>query len=117
MLAADGLIAPGSWRLLGGEVEPVPRDGERVLLMTHVERGFSLPHLAAFISMCENFLGCHPHWGLFKHIFTCRSQSMKKANPTNERIHVIQICGGLGVQIMGRSSFPPMIFPESVRGW
>ena len=69
-----------------------------VLLATHVDRGFSLPphpffrgflnffgaqlhhftpntivYLAAFVSLCENFLGCRPHWGLFKHIFTCRS--------------------------------------------
>lgn len=141
-LIIDGLLAEGSWRLPEGESEPAPRDEERVLLMTHVERGFSLPphpffrgflnffgaqmhhfppntisYLAAFVSMCENFLGCHPHWGLFKHIFTCQSQSVKKANPTDERTHVIQMCGGLGIHMRGRSSFPPMTFPESVRGW
>ena len=42
---------------------------------------------------------------------------MKKANPTDERTHVIQMCRGLGIQMIGRSSFPPMTFPESVRGW
>ena len=69
------------------------------------------------MSMCENFLGCRPHWGLFKHIFTCRSQSVKKANPIDERTHMIQMCGGLGIQMRNKSTFPAMILPDSVRGW
>ena len=97
-LVESGLIAKGAARLPEGETEPQPRPGECVLLATHVDRGFSLPphpffrgflnffgaqlhhfspntitYLAAFVSMCENFLGCRPHWGLFKHIFTIRS--------------------------------------------
>ncbi|XP_037454645.1 uncharacterized protein LOC119324988 isoform X1 [Triticum dicoccoides] len=67
--------------------------------------------------MCEKFLGCRPHWGLFKHIFTCRSQLVKKANPSDERTNVIHMCGGLGIQMMGKSAFPAMILPDSVRGW
>ena len=74
-------------------------------------------YLAAFVSMCENFLGCRPHWGLLKHIFTIRSQSVKKANTSDEKTHVIQMCGGLGIQKRQRSSFPSMTLPESVRGW
>ena len=72
---------------------------------------------AAFVSLCENFLGCRPHWGLFKHIFTCRSQTLKKANTNDERAQVIQMCGGLGVQMRSKSAFPAMTLPESVRGW
>ena len=85
-LIEDAMIADKSWRLPEGESEPQPREGERVLLTTHVERGFYLPphpffrgflnffgaqihhfppstilYLAAFISLCENFLGCQPH--------------------------------------------------------
>ena len=84
--AESGLIAKGAARLPEGEMSPQPRPGECVLLATHVDRGFSLPphpffqgflnffgaqlhhfshntitHLAAFVSMCENFLGCQPH--------------------------------------------------------
>ena len=113
-----------------------------MLLATHVDRGFSLPpsiffrgflnffgaqlhhftpnsiaYLAAFVSMCESFLGCRPHWGLFKHIFTCRSQTVKKASPGDERTRVVQMCGGLGIQVRSKSTFPAMTFPESVRGW
>ena len=77
----------------------------------------SIAYLAAFVSMCENFLGCRPHWGLFKHIFTCRSQTVKKASPDDERTKVIQMCGGLGIQMRSKSAFPAMTLPESVRGW
>ena len=67
--------------------------------------------------MCENFLGCRPHWGLFKHIFTYRSQSVKKAKSSDEKTQVIQMCGGLGIQMRSKSTFPAMILPDSVRGW
>ena len=30
---------------------------------------------------------------------------------------MIQMCGGLGVQMRGKSSFPAMILPDSVHGW
>jgi hypothetical protein len=141
-LVADGLIAEGSWRLPGKEAEPEPREGERVLLTTHVERGFSLPphpffrgflnffgaqlhhfapntiaYLSAYVTFCECFLGCPAHWGLFKHIFTIRSQSVKKANPDDGKTNVIQLCGGLGIQRRTGSSFPSLSFPDSVRGW
>ena len=32
-------------------------------------------------------------------------------------MHVIQMCGGLGIQMRKRSTFPTMTLPESVRGW
>ena len=30
---------------------------------------------------------------------------------------MIQLCGGLAIQTRGKSCFPSIIFPESVRGW
>ena len=42
-MASGGLITHGSWRLPGNETEPLPQEGECVLLATHVNRGFSLP--------------------------------------------------------------------------
>ena len=80
-LANEGLIAHGAARLPRMEWQPQPQEGECVLLATHVDRGFSLPphplfhaflnffgaqlhhfspntitYLAAFVSLCENFL-------------------------------------------------------------
>ncbi|KAE8802475.1 hypothetical protein D1007_21793 [Hordeum vulgare] len=141
-LVENGMVVENSWRLPEGELEPAPREGERVLLPTHVERGFSVPphpffrgflfyfgiqlhhlplnnvaYLSAFITLCECFLGCPPHWGLFKNIFTAWSQTMKKANPGDSRTNVIQLCGGLGIQKRNMSAYPPMTLPESVRNW
>ncbi|KAI4996724.1 hypothetical protein ZWY2020_052066 [Hordeum vulgare] len=42
-LVEHGMVVNKSWRLLEGEMEPAPREGERVLLLSHVARGFSLP--------------------------------------------------------------------------
>ena len=42
-LTAVGLLAEGSWRLAKGELDPVPREGEPILLTTYVDRGLSLP--------------------------------------------------------------------------
>ncbi|KAI4966996.1 hypothetical protein ZWY2020_034474 [Hordeum vulgare] len=42
-LVEHGMIANKSWRLPEGETEPAPKEGERVLLLNHVFRGFSLP--------------------------------------------------------------------------
>ena len=85
-LVEGGLIPHESVRLPGNETEPQPWEGECVLLATHIDLGFSLPphpffrgflnffgaqlhhfnpntivYLVAFVSMCENFLGCRPH--------------------------------------------------------
>ena len=38
-------------------------------------------------------------------------------DPSDEKTKVIQMCGGLGIQMRGKSSFPAIILPESVRGW
>ena len=69
------------------------------------------------LSMCENFLGCHPHWGLFKYIFTCRSMAVKKDSSIGEKTHVTQLCRGMGIQVRGGRSFPKMSFPDSIKGW
>ena len=85
-LANERLIEHGAARLPGAKWQPQPQEGECILLATHVDRGFSLPpnlffrgflnffgaqlhhftpnsiaYLAAFVSLCENFLGCRPH--------------------------------------------------------
>src|SRR3954468_987928 len=42
-LVEGGFILHGSARLPGSKIEPQPREGECVLLATHIDRGFSLP--------------------------------------------------------------------------
>ena len=47
-LVEGGLIPHKSARLPGNEAEPQPREGECVLLATHVNRGFSMPPILSF---------------------------------------------------------------------
>ena len=42
-MVEGGVIPHEAARLPGREIEPQPRDGECVLLATHIDRGFSLP--------------------------------------------------------------------------
>ncbi|KAI4976691.1 hypothetical protein ZWY2020_050298 [Hordeum vulgare] len=42
-LVEHGMVVNKSWRLPEGEMEPTPKEGERVLLLSHMARGFSLP--------------------------------------------------------------------------
>ncbi|KAI4972670.1 hypothetical protein ZWY2020_003595 [Hordeum vulgare] len=142
-LLEHDMIANKSWRLPAeGETEPAPQEGEHVLLLSHVFRGFSLPphpffrgimnhfgaqlhhfppnaiaHLAAFVTLCKCFIGCPPHWGLFKYIFSARSEAVKKLSQSDDKTHLLELCGGLGFQKKTKSSYPPLQLSESVRNW
>ena len=141
-LVEHGMVANKSWRLPEGETEPAPKEGERVLLLSHVARGFSLPphpffrgimnyfgaqlhhfppnaiaHLSAFITLYECFIGCPPHWGLFKYVFSARSQTVKKLSQSDDKTHILQLSGGLGFQKKTTNSYPSLQLSESVRNW
>ena len=87
-----------------GEDEPLPRGDERVLLLSHVDRGFSLPPhpflldllaftgsqlhhlvpntitlLSSFFTLCEGFIGIDPHWNIFRAIYSIKPQKVKKS--------------------------------------
>src|ERR1041385_5005169 len=113
----EGLIPRHGCRLPGpGEVEPHPREDQRVLLLSHVDRGFSLPPhpflldflaftgsqlhhivpnsitlLSSFFSLCEGFLGIDPHWNLFCTIYTIKPQKIKNSGEAE----INHLCGGL----------------------
>ncbi|KAI5014067.1 hypothetical protein ZWY2020_055457 [Hordeum vulgare] len=142
-LVEQGMIANKSWRLPAeGETEPAPQEGERVLLLSHVYRGISLPphpffrgimnhfgaqlhhfppnaiaHLSAFVVLCECFIGCPPHWGILKYILSAISQTVKKLSQSDDKTHLLQLCGGLGFQKKTKSSYPPLQLSESVKNW
>ncbi|KAE8807913.1 hypothetical protein D1007_15735 [Hordeum vulgare] len=57
-LESEGLVVPRSWQLPEeGERDPVPRGDERALLVTHVERGFSMPPHLFFRAFLDFFGG------------------------------------------------------------
>src|SRR3954471_367595 len=86
------------WRAPDAEVVPSACAGERVVFLSHFERGFGLPastffrdfldfhrlqphHLAdnfimilsGFVTLCEGYLGCHPSIALWKRFFNLRA--------------------------------------------
>src|SRR3954464_8467512 len=116
----EGLIRRNGCRLPGpGEVEPLPWDVERVLLLSHVDRGFSLPPhpflldflaftgsqlhhlvpntitlLSSFFALCEGFIGIDPHWNLFRAIYSIKPQKIKRSGEGGGA-EMNHLCGGL----------------------
>src|SRR4051812_2829279 len=135
----EGLLPRNGCRLPGpGEVEPHPRDDERVLLLSHIDRGFSLPPhpflldflsftgsqlhhivpnsitlLASFFSLCEGFLGIDPHWNLFRTIYTIKPQKMKKYGYAE----LNHLCGGFFLTKRQGVQYFPSSLPDSVKNW
>ncbi|KAK1616814.1 hypothetical protein QYE76_022331 [Lolium multiflorum] len=88
MKKKDSLIFPGD------ESVPSPPIGYRLHQLTPN----SILHISIFITLCQCFLGTHPHWGLWKRIFYLRRN--------NSRICVRPDVDYFDVK-----------FPDSVQGW
>ena len=135
----DGLLPREGCRLPGpGEIEPHPRADERVLLLSHLDRGFSLPPhpflldflaftgaqlrhlvpnsvtlLASFFSLCEGFLGIDPHWNLFRYIYSLKPQKVKKSGEAE----INHLCGGMFLSKRQGVQYFPSSIPDSVKNW
>src|SRR3954463_12105017 len=93
------------WREPRREVMLTPCQGERVVFVSHFERGFGLPastffhdfldfhrlqphHLAAnfmmilsgFVTLCEGYLGCRPSLPLWKWLFNLQAHNARTAS-------------------------------------
>ena len=65
-------------------------------------------HIACFIVLCECFLGIHPHWGLWQHIFNV------KCNAGPRGVYPV---GGFGIQTRGDVGYFELKQLESVQNW
>src|SRR4051812_28081036 len=124
-----------------GEVEPRPRDDEWVLLLSHIDSGFSLPPhpflldflaftgsqlhhivpnsitlLASFFSLCEGFMGIEPHWNLFRTIYTINPQKIKKSGDAGG-VEMNHLCGGLFLAKRQGCQYFTSSIPDSVKNW
>ena len=95
LILADESLA----KIPAGETIPSPPPGWIVVFLAFFFRGLSFPaheflrgllcvygiqlhhlmpnavlHIACFIVMCECFLGIHPHWGLWKRLYSAKKQ-------------------------------------------
>ncbi|KAK1691857.1 hypothetical protein QYE76_008554 [Lolium multiflorum] len=123
----EGLLFPRE------ESFPTPRIGYRVTFIDHLIRDLSSPiheflrgllfvyglqlhqltpnsvlHISIFITLCECFLGTHPNWALWKHIFYIR-----RNNSHNTNYNV----GGVVICVRPDVDYFDVKFPDSVQGW
>ncbi|KAK1607542.1 hypothetical protein QYE76_031215 [Lolium multiflorum] len=123
----DSLIFPGD------ESFPRPPIGYRVTFIDHLIRGLSTPiheflrgllfvnriqlhqltpntilDISIFITLCECFLGTHPHWGLWKHIFYLRRNNSR---------NIVYNVGGVCICVRPDVDYFDVKFPDSIQGW
>ncbi|KAM0916556.1 hypothetical protein ACQ4PT_010105 [Festuca glaucescens] len=112
LLKKMGLLNKEAIKMPGDESSPHPPIGFRVTFVDFLIRGLAVPvheflrgllfiygiqlhqltpnsllHISIFITLCECFLGIHPHWGLWKRIFYLRRNNSKNVayNPLQAR--------------------------------
>ncbi|KAK1692106.1 hypothetical protein QYE76_008803 [Lolium multiflorum] len=129
-----GLLTNGELtRIPGDEAVPNPPEDFRVTFSDFLLRGFSTPvheflrgllfvyviqlfqltpnsllHISIFVTLCECFLGVHPHWGLWKRIFYLRRNNSGSA---------IYNVGGVCICVRPEVGYFDLKFPDSVQGW
>jgi hypothetical protein len=126
---AARLLSPGNYRIPENEEEPVPRPGEYVTFISHLERGFGTPsslffrrflafynikntdlgphsiqQLAIFVAFCESYLGCVPYFPLWLALFHGRATHEGKNGP-------VQACGGITFQSQSNCGFFNIALP------
>ena len=133
LLKKMGLFNKKAMKMPGDESSPHPPSGFRVTFVDFLIRGFSIPvheflrgllfiygiqlhqltpnsllHISIFVTLCECFLGIHPHWGLWKRIFYLRRNNSK---------NTIYNVGGVCICVRPEVGYFDVKFADSVQGW
>ncbi|KAE8777095.1 hypothetical protein D1007_50202 [Hordeum vulgare] len=142
------LLPPASQvsvRLPGFEASPAPVAGEVVVFSEHFYQGFGLPassffaqwlqffglqphhvapnailQLAAFVVLCEGFVGIKPHVDLWRSLFFFKQQSIAMEKFEVEKLkgpRPMTPCGAALVHHRPKSGFPQMPLQDSVKHW
>ncbi|KAE8775487.1 hypothetical protein D1007_51995 [Hordeum vulgare] len=142
------LLPPASQvlvRLPSSETAPAPAAGEVVVFVEHFYRGFGLrassffaewlqsfgvqPHhlapnailqLAAFVALCEGFVGIEPRVDLWRSLFFFKQQSITMEKSEVERLkgpRPMTPCGATLVHHRLKSRFPQMPLQDSIKHW
>ncbi|KAK1677040.1 hypothetical protein QYE76_037888 [Lolium multiflorum] len=96
-----GLLNKEAMRMPGDESSPHPPSGFQLTPN-------SLFHISIFITLCECFLGIHPHCELWKHIFYLRRNNSK---------NTINNVGGVCICVRPEVGYFDVKFADSVQGW
>ncbi|KAK1604414.1 hypothetical protein QYE76_028087 [Lolium multiflorum] len=133
ILKRMGLFDKEAMKMPGDESSPHPPIGFRVTFIGFLIRGLSVPiheflhglifiygiqlhqltpnsllHISIFITLCECFLGIHPHWSLWKRIFYLRSNNSR---------NVTYNVGGVCICVRPEVGYFDVMFADSVQGW
>ncbi|KAE8796460.1 hypothetical protein D1007_28593 [Hordeum vulgare] len=142
------LLPPASQalvRLPGAETTPTPAVGEVVVFVEHFYLGFGLPassflaewlhffglqphnlasnailQLAAFVVLCEGFVGIEPRVDLWCSLFFFKQQSIAMEKSEVEKLkgpRPMTPCGAALVHHRLKSGFPKMPLQESIKHW
>ena len=129
----------GEWLLPSDESEPAPLEGYIMSFAVFHERGFAVPahrflrglldyyevelqhltlnrvqHMAAFVALCEGFLGIDPHFDLWRHFFTV---SLSKRRVGGKEVSVPMGCASIHLRHIRASGYPLMHLLPSNKGW
>jgi hypothetical protein len=129
------------WMAPGSEANPTPPLGYVVSFIPFHERGFgmpashfmrALPHYyrvelhnfnpnsiaqpAIFATVCEGFLGIHPHWDLWTHLF---SEEFFAASMDVKKVRMAVRAGGCTHQLRSgqAAQYIPASIVSSNKGW
>src|SRR5438105_1281635 len=122
------------WRAADGEAFPTANTGEIVVFESFFYHGFSVPtsrffrgllhfykielvhlnpnsilHIAAFIHLCEAYLGIEPHFALFRYLF--QVTTWQKSGPV--------VVGGASIQLrkLRTGKYIGLPLRDSLKGW
>ena len=135
----EGLLPPSSisqWRSAEGVHVPKAKQGERVMLVSHIIRGLGIPpsvfclevldyyglqphnlspnsllYIAGFQALFEGYLGMSPSLDFFKYCFHVRRQTVGKKRK-------LVVCGTVRFNLhRNRGWYPKVPKIDSVKGW
>lgn len=123
------------WLAPPEEESPHPEEGERVIFLSHLVRGFALPvhplfltflaffdlrlhHLGAnaigtlahFAAFCECYLGIQQDLGLFCRLFHVWPQVQFTQGP-------LVACGGVSIYSLSQTGYPKFRLQDTVQLW
>ncbi|KAK1694800.1 hypothetical protein QYE76_011497 [Lolium multiflorum] len=101
MMKKMGLFNNEAMQIPGDESSPHPPINFRL----HQQTPNSILHISIFITLCECFLGIHPHWGLWKCIFYLRRNNSK---------NIVYNVGGICICVRPEVGYFDVNFADSI---
>ena len=71
-------------------------------------------HIAAFIALCEGFLGISPHFDLWRYLFTVK---MSKKRVGKQELSMSMGCASIHLHNNWANDYPLMHLSTSNKGW